>query len=1148
VRVGAKFCNECGTPLSSSSSTPAPSRVDGPSVAAPIAERRHVSVLFADLVGFTTLSQQRDPEEVRDLLTRYFDTCRQLITRYGGTVEKFIGDAVMAVWGTPTAREDDAELAVRTAIDLTAAVESLGETVGAPELRARAGVLTGEAAVTIGADGQGMVAGDIVNTASRIQSAAPPGGVLVGESTRRASEASIAYEDAGLYELKGKGEPVSLWRALRVVAFRGGRLKGEQLEAPFVGRERELRLLKELFHASADEHRAQLVSVTGIAGIGKSRLSWEFRKYEDGLLQTVNYHRGRCLAYGEGVTYWALAEMVRMRARIVEGEDQDAAREKLRTCLEEFLPDPGERRWIEPRLAHLIGLEERAAEDRQELFAAWRLLFERISDKSPTVMVFEDMHWADAALLDFIEHLMEWSRDHPLFVITLARPELLDRRPNWGAGKRNFTSLYIEPLSPDAMGQLLDGLVPGLPEELRSKILERAEGVPLYAVETVRMLLDRGLLQHDGAAYRPTGKIEALEIPETLHALIAARLDGLAAEERRLLQDASVMGKTFTKRALAGVTGVSETGLDAILTALVRKEVLTIQADPRSPERGQYGFLQDLLKRVAYETLSKKDRKARHLAAAAYLQASWGTDEDEIVEIVASHYLEAYRAAPDSADAIEIKEKARGMLARAGEHAASLGANEEAQRYFEHAVELTDEPVERAQLFERAGRMAWAGGRADQAAERYEQAISLFEKEGKTHAAARVSARQAEIEFRQAHFEQAVERMERAWTVLSTEEPDEDLAVLASELGRLLYFQGEFGRASERIEVALGMAETLWLPEVLSQALNTKGLIAAARDRLEEGLALVRHALEIALEHDIPSAAMRAYNNVAYEMGMRDRYEDVVRLDEAGLELARRVGNRVMEMSLLGTQIPPLFALGRWDEAVAVAEEIVQSQLESAVGYSTPDLSKIPALHVARGELDKAKDLLVVIAAREASEDVRQRMASRFARATILRAEGDLAGALALAEEAFADRGELDLREDQPKDALIESVEDALALGDTSKAESLLDVIRIRRPGLLAPSLRAQEARFGARIAAMRDDVALVEPGFKSATGMFRELSMPFWMAVTMLEHGEWLSAQGRSAEAEPLLREATSIFEQLGARPWIERASRVMGAVPAPA
>ena len=306
---------------------------------------------------------------------------------------------------------------------------------------------------------------------------------------------------------------------------------------------------------SAEEHRAHLISVTGIAGIGKSRLAWEFYKYFDGIAETVYWHRGRCLSYGEGVTYWALADMVRMRCRISEDEQPASAQAKLRATLEEHILDVEERGFLEPRLAHLLGLADHQARDKQDLFAAWRLFFERLAESYPTVLTFEDMQWADESLLDFVEHLLDWSRNHSILVVTLARPELLERRPTWGAGQRSFTSLFLEPLTQQAMEELLTGLVPGLPSEVRDRILARAEGIPLYAVETVRMLLDRGLLVADGPAYRLTGPVEALEVPETLHALIAARLDGLSAEERRLLQDAAVLGKTFTKDAVAALAG-----------------------------------------------------------------------------------------------------------------------------------------------------------------------------------------------------------------------------------------------------------------------------------------------------------------------------------------------------------------------------------------------------------------------------------------------------------------------------------------------------------------------------------------------------------------------------------------------------------------
>src|ERR671930_800217 len=546
-RAGRKFCSNCGAPLAVAcpacgAANEPDDRFCGecgaalqaePRAPAAEAERRLVSVLFGDLVGFTPLSEDQDPEAVRELLSQYFDTSRRVIERYGGTVEKFIGDAVMAVWGTPVAREDDAERAVRAGLELVEVVSALGAEVGAPDLAARAGVETGEAAATVGAEGQGMVAGDLVNTASRVQSLAEPGTVLVGETTRRATDQTIVYADAGSHELKGKVGLVPLWQALRVVSGARGALKSTGLEAPFVGRDRELRRIKDLFHACADERRPELISVTGIAGIGKSRLAWEFYKYFDGLPQITYWHRGRCLSYGEGVTYWALADMVRMRCRIAEDEQGASALEKLQAVVSEHIVADEERRFVEPRVAHLLGLEESTRFEREDLFAAWRLFFERLADVYPTVMVFEDMQWADASLLDFIEYLLEWSRSSPLFVVTLARPDLLERRPAWGAATRNFTSIYLEPLPEPAMDELLAGLVPGLPEALRRQILDRAEGIPLYAVETVRMLLDRGALVQEESAYRPVGTIEALEVPETLHALIAARLDGLTAEERR---------------------------------------------------------------------------------------------------------------------------------------------------------------------------------------------------------------------------------------------------------------------------------------------------------------------------------------------------------------------------------------------------------------------------------------------------------------------------------------------------------------------------------------------------------------------------------------------------------------------------------------
>ena len=1104
---GDRFCGACGAAFEGRS--PQPEHREG-------AERRMLSILFADLVGFTPRAETRDPEEVRELLGRYFETTREIVERYGGTLEKFIGDAVVAVWGAPLAQEDDAERAVRTALELVAAVAELGEANGVT-LALRIGISTGSGAVTLGAVGQGMVAGDIVNTTARIQTAAQPGTVLVDEATRRATEASIAYEGAGSFELKGKSEPIDLWQARRVVAARRGEGRSDGLEPPFVGRARELSLLKQLLHATGQDGRAHMVAVSGIGGICKSRLTWEFEKYIDGLVDDFLWHRGRCLAYGDGVAFWALAEIVRMRCRIVEEEDDETAAGKLDETLEEFL-EPDDRDSVREPLRQLLGLGSQPDGDRNRLFPAWRLFIERMTATAPVVLVFEDLQWADSALLEFIDYLMEWSRHHPLFVLTLSRPEVAEDRPALSFAARGMTALTLEPLTEEEMAQLVGGLVPGAPGDLVERVVDAAEGVPLYAVEMVRMLLDRGYLAREGDRLVATGDLGTLEIPETLHALVAARLDALPDQERRLVEDAAVLGKTFTANGLAAVSGLSEPELEPLLGTLVRREVLTLQTDPRSPERGQYAFVQAIVRTIAYETIGRRERKRRHLASARHLESTGG---EELTEVVAAHYVDAYRLAPDDDDAAEIRDQALRTLVRAAERAASLAAPGEAERLIGAAIDLTEDDRERAALLERAGIFALTDGQPATADGRLTEAAAVFERLGDVHAAARINARRAEALFLDGRVVEAVAQMEPAYTVLREQEQDGDLAALAAQFGRMLGFTNRMAEAPEPLERALVIAERLGQWDTISAALNTKALHLLSRGRRQEGETLLAGALRVALEHGMMYDTLRAYFNLGFAAGERDEYATAY--DADGLELARRIGDRQWERSFLLHQAGDAFVCGRWDDSITLATEAIEGADDQfSMGALVYPVSSVLAY---RGDADGAADAIrragwdrhvgdaQSLAIWAGSEGVRLMAAERWAEAR---------EAAALWEE-----GERSIGFDHPavKYAYWVWTTCSYRLGDTAAVRSFVDRISSLTPTERTPFHEAQRLRFVALLGdSEHPAVELV-----AAADILRGLRMKFQLMLVQADAAVVLAPSDPVA-ADAALAEARELVEEIGA------------------
>jgi class 3 adenylate cyclase/tetratricopeptide (TPR) repeat protein len=1137
---GTRFCGECGTALANGAAAgvgtgvaPAARPSTGPSGtaagSAPVAERRLVSILFADLVGFTTISEGRDHEEVRDLLSRYFDASREIIERYGGTVEKFIGDAVMAVWGAPTAHEDDAERAVRAGLDVVEAVKGL-----APDLQARAGVLTGEAAVTLGASGQGMVAGDLVNTASRLQSVAPAGVVLVGESTQRATTAAIAYESAGEQLLKGKAAPVPAFRALRVIAERGGRGRTDRLEAAFVGRDSELRMLKDLFHATAREKRVRLVSITGQAGVGKSRLAWELRKYADGVVDKVFWHEGRSPAYGEGITFWALGEMVRSRADLIETDDPAITRDKLSKSVARFVAETDERDRVERALQVLLGIGEAPDIGGGELFTAWRTYFERMALERPIILLFEDLHWADSGTLDFIDHLLEWSRNVPILIVTLARPELLERRSDWGAGRRNFLALDLAPLDEPAMRELLNGFVEHLPEPAARSIVGRAEGIPLYAVETIRMLAVEGRLREiEGQRFEPAGELGELAIPDTLHALIAARLDGLDPAERALIQDAAVLGQSFTKAGLAAVSGLSAAELEARIRVLVRSDLLHEEVDPRSPERGQYAFVQALIREVAYSTLALKDRRSRHLAAARFFES---LGDEELAGALAAHYLAAYRASPAGPEADALASQARVSLRAAADRAIALGAPFQAVSFLEQAVEVATDDAERATLLEAAASAAATSARSEQALPLVDRAEEIRTRLGDPGAlAANAVVRAAALSTgrqREGAAEVALAALER-YAELGLEHRamiDLTLQVARSSVGINKYDQ-----ALDAAERAVVVGERLGLSKVVAEALVLKGIVYFYRGRLWEARAVLEGARIIAQNFSLPSVELQAIHNLGLGFALDDPV-GAVELEKAGILLARRIGERAREVILLGNVAEDARRTGEWGWAIGELEQAVSLDIDPASHRAL--VIVLATYHAYLGTLTDAE-------AEEAErpveglEDADVEAGAQDMRAVLAIAAGDWRRAHD-AYIALADISLLNAPYVLPSAGWM-----AIMAREPALARVALD--RLRELGTRGRAIEAGRTAVIAGLAALDGDKAAALAGFRQSIALLREMRIPLDEAfVTMVA----VSCLG-AGDPETLgwATRAADILEELGAVPLARQLAHLIeSSTPVPA
>jgi class 3 adenylate cyclase/tetratricopeptide (TPR) repeat protein len=912
---GARFCNGCGRPLATAAEL--------------TEERKVVSIVFVDLVGSTSRAERLDPEDVRAQLASYHARVRTELERHGGTVEKFIGDAVVAVFGAPVVHEDDAERAVRASI-------AIRDTVAGPDVSLRVAVNTGEALVSLGArpaEGEGMVAGDVVNTAARLQSAAPVDGILVGEGTYRATSHVIEYREVEPIVAKGKGEPVPAWEVVAARARFGSDVEQAPL-APLVAREQEVDQLRDALARVRRERTPELLTLVGVPGMGKSRLVAELFQVVDADPELITWRQGRCLPYGDGVSYWALGEMTKAQAGVLESDSAEEAEDKLAEAVGSLVADREEAAWVVGHLRPLVGLGGEpgaGAEARGEAFAAWRRFLEALAEQRPTVLVFEDLHWADDGLLDFVDGLVDRATGVPLLVVCSARPELLTRRSDWGGGKANAVTLSLSPLSNEDTSRLVAGLLSQavLPAETQQALLRRAEGNPLFAEEYVRMLRDRGLLRREGSVWRL--EVTGADVPETVQAIIAARLDALTQEEKALLQDAAVVGKVFWQSAVAAIAGRTRWEVDELLHALERKELVRRERRASVAGEVEYAFRHVLVRDVAYGQIPRARRADVHERAATWIEGLGEGRAEDHAEMLAHHYLaalELLRAA--GGDVRAVAPRACAALCEAGDRAWALSALEASARAYRAALELMprDDP-ERPGVLLSLGRVLF-NWRNEGVPELREAAAALLEA-GDVEGAAEAESLLGNVSWMSGAQAEARAHNDRAVELVDGLAPTRTTVSIRGNRWRVLVLANEHPSLEEGEEI-LALSESVG---TTADALNARINLGIGRNQTgdERGMGDLEVALEQALQANSHVAA-RAYVNLASHLGTAGDLRRSAELHREGLEVARRFGS-TLERWLRAECVLDDFHAGDWDTAIAgslayLAESTGQGYMDAA--------------------------------------------------------------------------------------------------------------------------------------------------------------------------------------------------------------------------
>jgi class 3 adenylate cyclase/tetratricopeptide (TPR) repeat protein len=1095
------FCPFCTAPLTAQ---PPPAVQE---------ERKVVSVLFCDLVGFTAASDTADPEDVRARIRPYHQRLREELEGYGGTVEKFVGDAVMAVFGAPVSHEDDAERAVRAGLRILEAIGELNESDPSLSLQVRVGINTGEAVVALGArpeEGEGFVTGDVVNTASRLQGTAPVNGIAVSEQTYRATERIFDYEPLEPVTVKGKTEPLALYRPLAARARFGSEVTRTHA-TPLVGRELEKPLLIGTFERAAQQQSCQLVTVVGEPGVGKSRLCAELFSYIEERPGLVRWRQGRCLPYGEGIAFWALGEIVKAECGILESDSPEDVSAKLGRAVPE---DAQDRPWLLARLGPLVGLTGELAA-QEESFTAWRRFLEGLASAGPAVVVFEDLHWADPALLAFLEHLADWAEGVPLLVLCTARPELHEQHPGWSGGLRNAHTINLPPLSDQETAQLVSALLQRavLPVETQQALLERAGGNPLYAEEFVRLLTDQGGLEGE----------QVVVVPESVQALIAARLDTLSPERKGLLQDASVVGKVFWAGALAAMGERDPGEVEQALHELARKELVRPSRTSSMEAEAEYGFWHALVRDVCYGQIPRAGRSERHRQAAAWIEEKAGERAEDLADVLAYHSLTALELAEAAGqpDDPQLHAQAVRYLGLAGERALGLDT-ERAEQNLARALDLTgeDDP-QRPLLLERWAQAQLQQGRLREARDALEQALSSHRQAGNRLAAGRTLTQLSLVLHRLADPRQE-ETLAEALRLLEAESPGPELVAAHTRQAAARWLGGDLEEGVAAADKALDLAARLGSAQPAA-ALGFRGAARAYQGK-PEGVEEMRQALTLAVEQGEGRSAAILYNNLVVAALLYEGPQAALDLSREGIEFCQRRGLSEGAEMMAGGLTTPLAEVGRTEEALTDAARLAD-QLEQAGDVSFQDPRSLQLrLLTEQGRHDRAPNPEPMLkAARDSGQP--QMIA------TVVAAAASLLHTQAQPEQARLLLHELDQTPTSRNDPVYASVlpnlvRSALALDDPTLATSLTQGVPplIPRQQHALTSCQAQLAE----AAGNHSEAATL---YADAAQRWQQFGNVPERAYALLGQGRSLHALGDSRAEQPL-RLAHELFALMGYKP----------------